>query len=182
MLNPIFLLVGPPAVGKSSTSFALAKRFPLSLHIPVDKVRNMVVEGFALPKSDGNKMLLQQVRLARISVTQMALSYQQAGFAVVIDDFWDSQHDTDYEQLFKQTTVHRVILCPAQAEAHQRNYQRAEPSLARDLIDEGIRIVYQQLQPALPLLNQRGWVVLDSTHWSIHTTAEQVYQLSQRPS
>ena len=48
-MHPIYLVVGPPAVGKSTTSGALAARFPKSLHIPVDDFRNMVVSGIELP-------------------------------------------------------------------------------------------------------------------------------------
>jgi tRNA A37 N6-isopentenylltransferase MiaA len=35
----MFLIAGPPAVGKSSTSRALAARFPRCLYIPVDDIR-----------------------------------------------------------------------------------------------------------------------------------------------
>lgn len=83
-MNPMFLLVGPPAVGKSTTSRALAARFPKSLHIPVDDLRNMVVSGIALPGADWSDDLAQQVTLARTSVVHMALTYHNAGFVVVI--------------------------------------------------------------------------------------------------
>jgi len=95
-MNPIFWVVGPPAVGKSTTSRALPARFPKSLHIPVDDIRNMVVSGIELPGAVWSDDLTQQVTLARTSVIQMALSYHRAGFVVVIDDFWDPNHRSDY--------------------------------------------------------------------------------------
>ena len=54
-VHPVFVIVGPPAVGKSTTSKALAARFPKSLHIPVDDVRTMVVSGLVLPSTHGDR-------------------------------------------------------------------------------------------------------------------------------
>jgi len=48
-MSPMFLVIGSPAVGKSTTSRALAARFHKSVHIPVDNVRDMVVSGLRLP-------------------------------------------------------------------------------------------------------------------------------------
>ena len=86
-MNTIYLIIGPPAVGKSTTSRALAGRFPRSIHIPVDDLRNMVVNGLALPAAEWGDELSRQVALARNAVIAMALAYRQAGFTVVIDDF-----------------------------------------------------------------------------------------------
>ncbi|HRL14538.1 MAG TPA: hypothetical protein PKX07_21830, partial [Aggregatilineales bacterium] len=95
-MNPIYVVVGPPAVGKSTTSRALAARFPKSIHIPVDDLRNMVVSGLMLPGAVWSDGLAQQITLARTSAASMALAYHTAGFAVVIDDFWDPNHAADY--------------------------------------------------------------------------------------
>ena len=88
-MQPLFLLIGPPAVGKSTTSKALAAKFGRSIHIPVDDIRDMVVSGLVLPSLEWNQDLVQQITLARESVIQMGLNYQRAGFAVVVDDFLD---------------------------------------------------------------------------------------------
>lgn len=168
-MNPIYVVVGPPAVGKSTTSRALAAQFPKSIHIPVDDLRNMVVSGLMLPSAVWSDELAQQVTLARTTVSLMALAYQKAGFAVVIDDFWDANHASDYQVLLDQmqATVSKVVLYPTQEQAHQRNLKRSGESLARSYIDEGIQIVYQQLTPALLQLEQEGWFVIDSTALSV---------------
>ena len=49
VMAALFLIVGGPAVGKSSTATALARRFPRAVHVEVDKLREMVVSGLALP-------------------------------------------------------------------------------------------------------------------------------------
>jgi predicted kinase len=179
-MNPIYLVVGPPAVGKSTTSRALAAQFPKSIHIPVDDLRNMVVSGLLLPSAVWSDDLAQQITLARTTVSFMALAYQKAGFAVVIDDFWGANHASDYQGLLDQmqATVSRIVLFPTQEEAHQRNLQRSGDSPARPYIDEGIRIVYQQLTPALPQLEKEGWFIVDTTALRVDEVVNHVLSLT----
>jgi predicted kinase len=175
-MTPIFLVVGPPAVGKSTTSRALAARFPRSIHIPVDKFRDMVVSGLVLPGAVWSDELAQQISLARASVVQMAANYHGAGFGVVIDDFWDPNHRSDYQALLSHPQLHRILLYPAQDEAHQRNLQRSGESPARAYIDEGIQIVYQQLKPMLPQLAQEGWLIMDTSALDVEATVTAILQ------
>lgn len=177
-MTPIFVVVGPPAVGKSTTSRALAARFAKSLHIPVDNIREMVVSGLRLPSADWSDELVQQLSLARASVSHMALTYREAGFAVVIDDFMDPNHDSDYQTLLNEPEVHMVLLYPSQSEAHQRNLRRSGNSSARAYIDDGIRTVYEQLKAALPQLKQEGWHVLDTSLLSVEDTVMAILRLS----
>jgi chloramphenicol 3-O-phosphotransferase len=176
-MTSVFLLVGPPAVGKSTTSRALAAHYPRSLHIPLDDLRMMVVSGLALPSVEWSAALTEQVRLARSTATQMALAYRQAGFAVVIDDFWDANLTADYAPLFDQVPVQKVVLYPAQEEAHRRNLRRSGDSPARAYIDEGIREVYWQINPLLAQLTAEGWLILDTTHLSVEATVSTLVQV-----
>lgn len=177
-MNPIFLVVGPPAVGKSTTSQALAGRFSRSIHIPVDDIRNMVVSGLVLPSAQWSDALVQQMALARKSAVQMALEYHQAGFTVVIDDFWDADHFTDYAGLQTHPAFYKVVLLPGQDAAHQRNQRRSGDSPARAYIDQGIEIVYQQLKNASPSLEQDGWLVVDTTSMDVGQTVTRILELS----
>ena len=143
-MTPIFLIVGGPAVGKSTTSRALAACFPKSIHIPVDDLRMMVVSGLAQPGAAWTLELVEQLLAARQSVTHMALTYRQAGFVVVIDDFWDPDSQlSEYAPLFSHPDVHKVLLFPDQQAAHQRNLDRAGPGATQHYLDQGI-------QPDLP--------------------------------
>ncbi|MBI5960435.1 MAG: AAA family ATPase [Chloroflexi bacterium] len=177
-MNPIFLVVGTPAVGKSTTSRALAARFPKSLHIPVDDMRDMVVSGLVLPGAVWSDDLTQQINLARTSVAHMALTYHQAGFVVVIDDFWDPNHRSDYQTLLSHPHLHKILLYPGQDEAHQRNLQRSGENPARAYIDEGIQIVYQQLNDIISQLAQEGWAVVDTTILSVEAAVTTILQLT----
>jgi regulator of PEP synthase PpsR (kinase-PPPase family) len=177
-MQTMFLLIGPPAVGKSSTSKALASKFSRSIHIPVDTMREMVVSGLVLPGLDWSPELVQQIRLARESAIHMAGIYQRAGFAVVIDDFFDPNHLAEYQALLNEPGVHKFVLYPHQETAHARNFKRSGDDPARDYIDVGIRVVYQQLKISIDTLRNDGWFVLDTTDLSIEETVLEILKHS----
>ncbi len=177
-MNSIFLLVGPPAVGKSTTSRALAAHFPKSIHIPIDDLREMVVSGLLLPSAEWSDGLKEQVTLARTSAVHMAAAYHNAGFSVVIDDFWDSNTHSDYQTLLDLPYFHKIVLYPTQEEAHRRNLQRSGDSPARGYIDEGIRIVYQQLNPVLSQLEETGWHIMDTTTIDVEETVASIHRMT----
>ncbi|MBN1372786.1 MAG: AAA family ATPase [Anaerolineaceae bacterium] len=177
-MKPIFLIVGPPAVGKSTTSRALAACFSKSIHMPVDDLRMMVVSGLLLPGPVWSDELAQQIALARQSAAEAALIYHRTGFGVVIDDFWDAEHLNDYQALLGHPHFHKVVLYPRQEAAHQRNRQRAEGSPELAYIDEGIEIVYRQLNASAARLAEDGWVVVDTSALSVDETVAAILQAS----
>lgn len=171
----IFLLAGAPAVGKSTTARALAARSTKSLHLHVDALREMVVSGMAWPGSDWPPALIEQVALARNSAMQMARLYYEAGFDVVIDDFWDPHTQMDeYAQLENESHFKKVLLLPSQAAAEARNRARSGDSGQSVYIAEGIRIVYLDLIRVAGDLPARGWQVLDTSHMSIAETVDAI--------
>lgn len=174
-MAPIYLLAGGPAVGKSTTARALAARFPKSVHIPVDTVRDMVVAGQALPGADWSPELIKQLVVARDCVTYLALAYHKAGFAVVIDDFWDPNSGlAEYAALFSQPQTHKVLLYPRQSAAHARNLQRSGPGAAYNYINDGIRLVYEHLDAVVDDLAAQGWWVLDTTELGVEDVVSSI--------
>lgn len=168
---PIFLIVGAPAVGKSSTAHALAARFLKSIHIPVDEMRDMVVSGLTHPSDNWGESLIEQLAAARESVSQMAVTYNRAGFVVVIDDFWDPNSQlSEYRRLFDERHVYRVLLFPSQSTALARNLGRSGAGEASDYIAGGIQFVYAHLAMVIADLEQHGWFVLDTTDRNVEET------------
>jgi predicted kinase len=161
-MQPIFLVVGGPGVGKSTTSRALAATFPRSIHVPVDDLRHMVIAGLALPGPEWTPELVRQIALARGAAVRLALDYAEAGFAVVLDDFYDPHGLAEYRGLIARPETHGVVLVPSQAEARRRNAARS-PGEAGAYIDEAIPTAYGFLEPALERLAAEGWLVLDTT-------------------
>ena len=55
----------------------------------------------------------------------MAKTYHAAGFAVVIDDFFDPYpHMREYGKLFARDEMKRVVLYPSQQKAYDQNLRR----------------------------------------------------------
>lgn len=172
-MTPIFFLAGAPAVGKSTTARALAAKFPKSIHISVDTIREMVISGVIHPSDNWSPGLVEQLALARKSTTQMALSYIKAGFAVVIDDFWDPNSRLhEYERLFQEPNVHKILLFPSQRAAEERNRKRAGNE--SEYIAAGIRSVYDHLTKEIASLEREGWIIEDTTDQSIESTVRHI--------
>jgi hypothetical protein len=175
---PIFLVVGAPAVGKSTTSRALAARFERSIHIPVDDLRDMVVSGLVLPNPVWSEPLVEQVGLARRTAIGSGLRYADAGFAVVIDDFWDPLELIEYDAVPADRPFHRVLLRPDREEALRRNFGRHGDDPARPLLDAGIHHVYDLLDgpSARARLGQGDWLVLDTTQLQVDAAVDRILE------
>ena len=171
---PIFLVVGAPAVGKSTVSRALAQRFGRSVHIPVDDLRDMVAAGRILPSPDWSPGLVEQIGLARRSAIAMAIRYADAGFAVVLDDFWDPPGLLEYRELPDNRPLHRVLLRPPREIALERNYGRHGEDPVRSYLDEGIDLVYGLFDAAREQLDREGWLVLDNADLSPDEAAARI--------
>ena len=180
-MGKVFLIVGAPAVGKSSTAKALARRLPKSLHIPVDDLRDMVVSGLAYPGENWSDALIEQLALARKTAAQMAIDYGKAGFDVVIDDFWDPMSRlAEYDGLWEKAGTYRVLLYPSQEAAEARNRKRSGIEQASEYIAAGIRQVYDSLKMEVDVLRGNGWRVIDTTDTSIEDTVGHILQLAGR--
>lgn len=173
-MAPIFLVAGAPAVGKSKTARVLASHFQKSIHIPVDNIRDMVASGLALP-GEWTELLVEQLRLAREGAAHLARIYNKAGFAVVIDDFWDPNGQlAEYNPLFREAIVHKILLYPSQRTAEERNLKRSGAGDISEYIAGGIREVYEHLRTEAVNLERRGWLILDSSEWTVEQTAQAV--------
>jgi predicted kinase len=180
IVTHLFCLAGPPAVGKSTTARALAARFEKSIHIPVDDLRGMVVSGLVLPSGDWSSELVEQLTLARQTVVEMALIYHEAGYTVVIDDFWDpNSRLREYDRLFTEAYAHKIILLPNQAAAISRNIQRSHSDEGNEYIEAGIRLVYRHLDNEAADLIKEGWQVVDTTDKIINDTVDHIMGLIQ---
>lgn len=166
----IFLIVGPPAVGKSTTSRALCAQFSRSVHIPVDDVRTMVVSGLVLPQPDWSDELALQVSLARRAAVDIATRYREAGFTVVLDDFVDPHHLEEYSAGREAPHLRKVLLYPAEDEARRRNFTRSGDTPDRHYIDVGIRHVYGLISAGMGELQRSGWLILDTTSMTVEET------------
>lgn len=163
MPKRIFLLVGSPAVGKTTTAIQLAERFDRAVHIRVDGLRGMVVSGYAYPDEAWSPEAALQVRLAREAAMAMAVTYAEAGFIVVIDDFWDPLELAEYQPLLARPDSLGVLIHPEEVEAQRRLIERrgADEEYIRWAIGHVYRLI--DAAGALQRLPDAGWLVLDTT-------------------
>ena len=172
-MTTLFIIVGAPAVGKSSLCQSLAQSFTKSIHIPVDDVREMVVAGLINPNPSWTSDLQLQVTLARESSIAMASTYCASGFTTFIDDFYDPLHLREYERISTRVRnrVVKIILFPSKDVAKQRNIQR---SGGEAHIDEGIDIVYDSLTGNIDKLRAENWHILDNSTMGIEETSVEI--------
>lgn len=160
--TPIILLAGPPAVGKSSVSRALAERFDKLIHIEVDQIRESVISGFLMPNPQWSTELMEQINLARGTAIDMAQRYRSAGFAVVIDDFADGRALEAYSDFLQQPGVQGWVLYPGLEETLARCHARG--GQLEELLEGAIRYCYgeQRDQIDVELINT-GWRLLENS-------------------
>lgn len=173
--QPIFVVMGTPASGKSTVSRSLMQRFERGLHIPVDDLRHMVVFGFS-DQSFSVSPALDQLRLVRASAARMALSYSDSGFAVAIDDFWYIEmRDHDYNPIIGNRIV-RILLLPSlllpSLEVTLNRLQIRDG--ITDHFEQAIRIVHHAIETRPEFLTD--WHVLDSSELSIKETVARILE------
>ena len=178
-MNNILLIIGSPASGKSTLSKEIAQRSKKGVHIPVDDLRTMVRGGVIHPGVPGwPPELIEQLKLARQTATDMALRYCESDFLVAIDDFWDPySHLREYAELIKRPYVTPVILRPSIDAAIARNHARQDPSTFRDALDGAIKLVNSELEKHEEALIAQGWHFIDTSNDTIEDSVERIFAI-----
>jgi predicted kinase len=161
-MEPIFLVLGGPAVGKTTTSRLLANAFPKSFHLPVDDIRHMVRGGLALPALPWTAEISRQITIGREAALAVASHYAGNGFAVVLDDFWDPHDAAEYHEVIRRPGVHGVLLHAPREVALARNRMRS-PGPEGDYIEGAIAHSTAVIGSVLDRLPSEGWTVIDTS-------------------
>ncbi len=172
-MQPIFLIMGTPASGKSTVAKALMQRFERGLHIPVDDLRHLVVAGLSDMAFEIPPETFRQLRLAREAACVMARMYADEGFAVAIDDFWLGETpDEDYNQKISRR-VTRVLLLPNLETTLERLHARKpDEGSFKQILEQAIR----SLQTSIEAHPKTGWLVIDSSDLSVEQTVDQIVE------
>lgn len=176
-MPPIYIVNGAPAVGKSTLSRALMARYPQGVHVPVDDLREWVVSGIAHPL-DWNEETVRQFRLAEESALDIALRYQDAGFAVAVDHCrrlkaWDEVLD---RRAAGRPIVRAVIHCEP-----ERNLARNRARTNKDFDPAELETIICELSVHLPAsaASSPHWALISNDGEGIDAAVEKLYALGE---
>jgi deoxyadenosine/deoxycytidine kinase len=169
-MNKIIFITGMAGAGKSSVARLVARHFSKSLYIQVDELREKMVKGYAIPENGVfTEEVVEQFQMARSTATYMARLYASQGVDVVIDDVCVPSNFMDqYAAFFEMPEVQRVLLYPKASVVIERIKQRGGPM-------EHIQYV-PMIYDFLVAMPKDGWIVLDSSEWTVEQTARAVIE------
>ena len=157
---PIFFITGAPATGKSTLSKVLLSRFPFGIHLPVDELREMVVSGIAHPVGWTDETT-RQFRLAEQSACDIAVRYQDAGFAVAVDHCQGPPTlDALIAERLEGRVVHKIALVSSLETNLRRNRERTNKTFDHSVLIGAIEKL-SPLYRSEPIADQ-GWVVFSN--------------------
>ena len=175
-MQPIYFITGAPAAGKSTLAVALLRRFEFGYHVPVDVVRDAVVSGMAsnTPWTDETS---RQFELAEDAACDLALRYNDADFAVVIDHCQGPPTlDKLIEDRLQRRRVYKVALAPSLSVNLERNRTRKTKGFDTAFLNGAI----ERLNPlyASEPIHEQGWIVFDNSGDDIEAAVDRLVELT----
>ena len=122
----IILLTGPMASGKSTVAKLLAQSLDRSVHLRGDIFRRMIVRSREEMTAEPSAEALLQLRLRYRLSAEAAKGYQEAGFAVVLQDNYYGEMLSEMLAMLEPTPVQVVVLCPSVEVIEQRERARGK--------------------------------------------------------
>lgn len=160
----MLLLTGPTAAGKNTISHIIAKFHSPCAVVDFDLIRKMFVHPHLTPW-EGEEGKKQQL-LAIHQVCQLAISFKESGWEVIILDVLNNETLKVYNNLLCNYSLRIVQLLPSYEEVYKRFLSRG-----RCLTDEQFRDVSEE-QVALCNYHLR----LDNTNIDPETAARIIHQ------
>jgi Cytidylate kinase len=167
-VNPVFLVTGPSAAGKSTVGRLLAERFERGVHVEGDFFRRSIVAGREEVTPELAPDALAQLRLRYRLAAAAADTYQQAGFAVVWEDVVAGALLEEAVGLVHGRPLHVAVLLPSRAAVVGRDSARETAGYERWSVDE----LYRGFADGTPRLGL--W--LDTSHQTPEQTVDEILE------
>ena len=124
--QPVVLVTGISASGKSTVAELLAQRFERGVHVKGDVFRRMVVSGRAEMSASPSADAWDQLRLRYRLGAATADAYHAAGFSVVVQDVVVGQVLDEYVAAIRSRPRFVVVLAPRPDVVEAREAGRAK--------------------------------------------------------
>lgn len=168
--QPVVLITGISASGKSTIAELLARRFRRGVHVKGDVYRRMVVAGRQVMTSQPSDEAWRQLRLRYRLGAATTDVYHQAGFSVVVQDVVIGPVLADYVAAIHSRPLIVVVLAPRADVVAQREAQRGKVAY-RDG-DNSIRELDDALRQETPSIGM--W--LDSSDQEPDETVDEIIE------
>jgi chloramphenicol 3-O-phosphotransferase len=168
----MFLLTGPSAAGKSTVGHLLAERFPRGVCVEGDVFRRSILTGRAKVTPEPSEDALSQLRLRYRLAAQVADTYFDAGFTVVLEDVIAGPLLEECAGLIRGRPLHVVVLLPSTQALRAREASRPDTGYT-DWSIEQLRDVFVRETRRLGL-----W--LDNSGQSPEETVDEILRLIAR--
>jgi len=175
-VSRLFLITGCPGSGKTTTSEALLKRFPLGLRISVDDLRDQVVSGMAHPIPEWTEEANRQFNLARAAAAAMARIYLEAGFAVAIDDTIPiHKADAMLAPLAEWSPI-RILLVPTVEKCLERNRTRTGKNFDAKVLADAIAWMHPEILKGHA--DAPGYIKVDNGDIGLEETVDRILEVA----
>ena len=132
----IVLVTGPQAVGKTTVSALLARRFERGVHLDGDAFRRFIVAGRAEMTPEASDEAMAQLRLRYRITASTARSYLEGGFDVVVDDVVAGPMLAEVVELLGIDARRVFVLLPSREVVAERERQRSDKGYGAWSVDE----------------------------------------------
>lgn len=134
-MQPIVLVTGIPASGKSTVAELLARRFARGVHVKGDVYRRMVVAGREEMTADPSEEAWRQLRLRYRLGAATAEAYHGAGFCVVLQDVVVGAPLAEVVASIDRRPLVVVVLAPGTDAVAERERSRAKTAYRSEMSD-----------------------------------------------
>ncbi|UHA76046.1 AAA family ATPase [Paenibacillus sp. 481] len=163
----IILVTGIMASGKSTVAQLLSERFAKSVHVRGDMFRKMIVNDRKEVEPDAGYDEMEQLRLRYRQAAQVADTYVQAGFTVVVQDVVIGPMLNEFISLVQSRPFYVVVLNPSSEAVTEREATRSKTGYVAWTVD-ALNSVLENETPRIGM-----W--LDSSEWTPEETVEQIW-------